>query len=249
MMMQQRRGHSSSSNGIDPYSNSVLPLTSTSGSKSSKNSSSPQRKRRVTKRAFRAYTNGGALFGGSGGFLTSPTAILLFGCVGGILLFATAVYLGILLANARSSRGQHMYKGGRGQGKGGTIQLNPNNFMEMMDDTVFLPFNSKYRAPESIPTVGDRSDRYADLRKRIDPMLPEDTSRSLGRVSQLQKLSLSALPMDVHNSDQVLYDSTFSTRILLLVCLGHAWHSDVYNAASTHLLFPFAFYPTTPHLK
>ena len=69
-----------------------------------------------------------------------------------------------------------------------------------------LPYNPIYQVPEVHPSVGDRSDRYAELRKTIDPLLPDDATRSLTAMSELRTITYTTQSMDEHNSDQVPYD-------------------------------------------
>jgi len=157
--------------------------------------SSPQRPkvRRRFRRSFSAYTNVGNA--------ASPLLILFMGCCGGILLFSCAVYVGILIATTSSNND-------KAKGKSKLIHLDPNDYSRAVDDTVpALPYNEIYRIPESIPMVGDRSDRYAELRREIDAVLPDDPRRSLEFVRRLHgaKPSFDVVPMsaDAHHSDQV----------------------------------------------
>ena len=69
-----------------------------------------------------------------------------------------------------------------------------------------MPPNSVYEIPHAHKLVGDRSHRYAVLRKEIDSIFPEDASRSLQRVAELQRHAglgvMPTIPLD-HNSDQL----------------------------------------------
>jgi hypothetical protein len=54
------------------------------------------------------------------------------------------------------------------------------------DDDMVLPYNELYRIPNSMKIVGDRSDRYVQLRMEIDAILPvQQYDRSLNYVKQL----------------------------------------------------------------
>ena len=54
------------------------------------------------------------------------------------------------------------------------------------DDDSAMPFNEMYRIPNSMRNVGDRSDRYVQLRKEMDAALPvQQYDRSLQFVKQL----------------------------------------------------------------
>lgn len=60
-----------------------------------------------------------------------------------------------------------------------------------------LPWNPIYQVPEAMAKFGDRSSRYALLRKRIDERLPPNAARSLGRVRELLMLNKN------HNSNKM----------------------------------------------
>jgi len=76
------------------------------------------------------------------------------------------------------------------------------------DPDMILPYNDKYRIPDSMLIVGDRSDRYVQLRQQIDPLFPENPQRSLQRVRELQTHHGFYAPMpmtaDSHHSDQLM---------------------------------------------
>lgn len=76
------------------------------------------------------------------------------------------------------------------------------------DDHDVLPWNSIYRIPESMETMGDRSDAYVSLRREMDQILPPDPARSLQRVQELRDAypRLSGHQMDLEHSDSVPYD-------------------------------------------
>ena len=71
------------------------------------------------------------------------------------------------------------------------------------EDLKPLPFNPLYKVPESMSTVGDRSNAYVTLRKEMDQLLPDDPSRSLQRVKELTRHDLGTVLMAAHHSDQV----------------------------------------------
>ena len=70
-----------------------------------------------------------------------------------------------------------------------------------------MPMNTVYEIPHAHKLVGDRSHRYAILRKEIDSLFPEDSARSLQRVAELRHHVglgvMPTIPLD-HNSDQIL---------------------------------------------
>jgi Cupin-like domain len=85
------------------------------------------------------------------------------------------------------------------------------------DDEYVMPLNKRYSASTTHMKVGDRSDAYADLRKRIDALLPWDSSRSQRFVKSLplittQRAWIQPMPMTtgsvVHHSDQVDQESS-----------------------------------------
>jgi Cupin-like domain len=86
------------------------------------------------------------------------------------------------------------------------------------DDDAALPWNELYRVPNSMRVVGDRSDRYVQLRMETDVLLPaQQYDRSLLAVKNLlhnnpythEKLQPAPqvegqIPHKQHNSDQVM---------------------------------------------
>lgn len=73
---------------------------------------------------------------------------------------------------------------------------------------VYIPFNPRYHVPESSEVVGDRSDRYINLREEVDAELPVDPVRSLARVNELTKhISFQTVLRDISDMDGVIpYD-------------------------------------------
>jgi len=74
-----------------------------------------------------------------------------------------------------------------------------------------LPYNPIYTVPQSVETVGDRSDAYVLLRQRMDAQLPPNhPERSLAVVNSVlvnnAYAQLQPASMDVHHSDVVPYD-------------------------------------------
>ena len=68
------------------------------------------------------------------------------------------------------------------------------------------PFNPNYAIPHAHSSVGDRSFEYSLLRQDIDSIFPENPTRSLQRVQELQvHTSVAVMPTIAldHNSDQV----------------------------------------------
>ena len=65
-----------------------------------------------------------------------------------------------------------------------------------------------YEIPGSLSHIGDKSDRYAALRKEIDQLFPLDQQRSLQAVERLKKYEFHSLPMqDESDSDHSMsYD-------------------------------------------
>jgi hypothetical protein len=111
-----------------------------------------------------------------------------------------------------------------------------------------LPFHPKYRVPDSIETVGDRSDRYVSLRQSYDAMHPpRNPDRSLSAVAQLRNHNDQALfqvmPMDFHDTDQVPYDIydcpdspptgyPFAWNLMEIL---KAWPPDEYERRPSHI--------------
>jgi hypothetical protein len=60
-----------------------------------------------------------------------------------------------------------------------------------------IPFNPLYHAPEAHVVVGDRSDRYAIMRQRMDRELPDNTERTLEFVKELRSYSYQPRSMEV----------------------------------------------------
>ena len=80
----------------------------------------------------------------------------------------------------------------------------PKSVSDMLDDKHHMPFNQLYHSPDSMTIVGDRTDRYAKIRKVIDAVLPNNNpQRSLQRVQELVTHSFTPMTMLDHNSDQV----------------------------------------------
>ena len=106
--------------------------------------------------------------------------------------------------NAKNNHAPSMFNGRK------TVRLEAQDFETgKFDPDMILPYNDKYRIPDSMPIVGDRSDRYVLFRQQIDPLFPEDPQRSLQRVRQLQTHAhgfYAPMPMTAdapHHSDQV----------------------------------------------
>lgn len=68
-----------------------------------------------------------------------------------------------------------------------------------------LQFPSKiYAIPDTMSTLGDKSDFYAELRKAYDTRFPADEKRSKKAVESLQNFDIDAFhPMDL--KDKTLY--------------------------------------------
>ena len=137
----------------------------------------------------------------------SSKTILLF--VASMALFGFALWLGIRLATLLVGRSflskkydplDHM--------KDREWRDHPELFESDMPDhpQLHMDWNPLYRIPESIPIVGDRSDRYVELRKQMDALLPKDDARSLARVQELQSHSYTPMPMNEATIDQEPYD-------------------------------------------
>ena len=69
-----------------------------------------------------------------------------------------------------------------------------------------LDWNPIYRVQEAMWCVGDRSDDYARLRKKIDDILPHDPERSQMGVNELTKHSFHSYLYDIHHGDSLYYD-------------------------------------------
>lgn len=84
------------------------------------------------------------------------------------------------------------------------------------DDDSAMPFNELYRVPNSMRTVGDRSDRYVQLRMEIDALLPvQQYERSLAFVQEQLRLARNPYVHQVHGNLQPApqedYDSNADT--------------------------------------
>lgn len=100
-------------------------------------------------------------------------------------------------------------EGHRGRGAYHVHRVEGNKVSAEADnDFEPLPWNPIYHIPEAMDLVGDRSDEYARLRKKIDGILPPDTERSLGRAQELARSynEVGTMPMGMHHSDQVRED-------------------------------------------
>lgn len=78
--------------------------------------------------------------------------------------------------NNHGSKSQHHGRHGRKK----------QRMLDSTPDVDPMPFNDLYHMPESHELVGDRSDRYAKLRKLYDQVLPVDTTRSHEAVLKLR---------------------------------------------------------------
>lgn len=201
-MMQQMHQRHTAAPGVGGGADLSLPMVSSGSSESDPDSKDHQRKvKKRVRRAFPAYSSAAGTLGAN----ASPLSILLLGCCGGVLLFGCAVYIGVLLATTGPRSGRFGTDGGGGSHR--DIHLDPTDPLHAKDRSVELPFNPRYRVSEAIPTVGDRSDRYAKLRMETDPLFPEDPIRSQAVIDGMKKMSFGNMPMAPapvsHHSDQI----------------------------------------------
>jgi hypothetical protein len=84
-----------------------------------------------------------------------------------------------------------------------------------LKDKMALESSKIYEIPGSLSYIGDKSDKYASLRKEIDQVFPLDQQRSLQVVERLKKYELHSLPMiqdldyngtESHNHNPMPYD-------------------------------------------
>jgi Cupin-like domain len=98
-----------------------------------------------------------------------------------IVLFMMKLYLSALQYTSSSSTKLHQHQLHHPQQRDLGKEENGNG-----DDDSSLPYNEMYRVPNSMKIVGDRSDRYVQLRMEIDALLPvQQYDRSLNFVKQL----------------------------------------------------------------
>lgn len=192
-------------------------------------------KRRVRKTAFRAHQRQ-FYYNSQNGLPSSWLTLLMFAssCVAAFVILVAGLYMIVvnLLDGGAPSSSSDPFSMKNLRMKlpgGGSVKNNNNNNNHApsmfngrksvrleaqdfetgnFDPDMILPYNDKYRIPDSMPIVGDRSDRYVQFRQQIDPLFPKDPQRSLQRVQELQTHPGFYAPMPMtadapHHSDQV----------------------------------------------
>jgi hypothetical protein len=145
---------------------------------SSDKSKLPSTARRV-KRAARAY-------------YASAGSILTLACVLAIILVSVSVGVGRIVAN-------------RFFASPGTNKQPSSDRWRLLSSPTTTRTKQDvaelYRPDDSMPGLGDLSQRYAQVRKDIDDLLPEDDTRTTARIKELSKYEFESFPMNDPGSD------------------------------------------------
>lgn len=126
----------------------------------------------------------------------SVSMMVLLGVIGLFLLFSAT-----FLTSNRSFRLESTR-----QPRGERKSLSRSSKERGYSQKDILDWNPIYRVQEAMEIVGDRSDDYARLRKKIDDILPHDPERSQMGVHELTKHSFHSYLYDIHHGDSLYYD-------------------------------------------
>jgi hypothetical protein len=128
----------------------------------------------------------------------SKATVLVWACLLFILLVAVAVRVGRFVAEKL-----HLGRIRPSAVLSGRTRLLPTSTGRNLGK----PSSAElYRPDDAMPGLGDLSQRYSQVRKQIDDLLPEDDLRTASRIRELSKHEFESFPMNDPNPDSEVYD-------------------------------------------